>query len=77
PRVKKAFEELDQADYSEDKYAFFASGVAVFDEDPLAVIETSKKIANNLSTHFSLVWENAGLLSAYIRMQLAYPKRTY
>lgn len=77
PRIKKAFDELDQADYSEDKYCFFSAGVAVFDEDPLAVIETSKKISNNLSSNFSLVWENAGLLPAFLRMQLAYPKRTY
>lgn len=77
PRVKKAFEELDQADYSEDKYAYFSSGVFVFDENPEVVIETSKKLANNLSNNFSLVWENAGLLPSYLRMQLAYPKRTY
>lgn len=77
PRVKKAFEELDLADHSEDKYAFFASGVFVFDEDPEVVIETSKKLSNNLSNNFALVWENAGLLPSYLRMQLAYPKRTY
>ncbi|MBU4685550.1 VirB4 family type IV secretion system protein [Cedecea davisae] len=77
PHLQAMQDELSEATYSADRLGYFVSCVAVFDTDPQALINSSKALDGILSNNMTLVWEGAGLETAYFAMQPGYPKATF
>lgn len=77
PEIKSRLEEIEKHKSNDQGYCYFCSSIVLFDENPFNVIENINKFNRTLTNHMHLIWEDAGLASAYRRFQIANSNTSY
>lgn len=77
PHLKKMQDELLNASHSPEKIGNYLSAIAVFDTDPLKLIERTVEVNQVVTDNSIIVWESVGLEKAYFAMQPGYDKNTF
>jgi len=75
--LTKMREELENISYSDERIGTCQVGIAVYDSDPDALLETCSDINSSVSRTMQIVWESVAQLDAYQVMQPAFPRNTF
>lgn len=77
PKLKEELKTLEIQRSSDDQYCYFLSSVILFNSNPDILIENIENTNRLLIDNMVLIWENAGALSAYKRIQFGFNSKTY